>query len=354
MKKLALVFVCVISICLVIVGLFIHNWDDQAVFKEDVQNVLFDYSIKDFITFDKEFNDESLNKPLFIRTNPVTNEIIILDRGNQCLYCFNTAGEFIRKIGRNGQGPGEFKSPSVLDIDENGNIYVYDFGNHRLTYFEKHGEYLGDFRYRGTGYTSFSVAPNGNILFNNVMQIRENSDYYIQEYNIAGEMLNKIGKIPEDLSDIMLAVGTPFMDEINNYYMFMRYDALALKINKDNETIKISGLDNIDTIDRMKDHERYNEPDRVGDWIFYDDIIFRNNIFFVLTDDHLYLNPISLFISALNTELSVIDKTEIKTEFEIGRSFFLRERPKFTFSMDGNIIVPLPEKSVVIELFVQN
>ena len=62
--------------------------------------------------------DENLafNMPSDIVMNDDGN-IYILDAGNCRVQKFDSEGKFLASFGREGQGPGEFNSPSSLDFD---------------------------------------------------------------------------------------------------------------------------------------------------------------------------------------------------------------------------------------------
>jgi len=58
--------------------------------------------------------------------------IYILDSGNTRIQKSGPDGKYLATIGRKGQGPGEFISPSGLDLDEDGNLVVTDTAQMRL------------------------------------------------------------------------------------------------------------------------------------------------------------------------------------------------------------------------------
>jgi hypothetical protein len=61
---------------------------------------------------------------------------------------------FTGSFGAAGAGPGQFKEPTAVAVDEaNGDVYVVDQGNNRVEYFTVTGEYIGQF----TG----SASPTG-------------------------------------------------------------------------------------------------------------------------------------------------------------------------------------------------
>lgn len=85
--------------------------------------------------------DESLafNAPYDIVLD-ATGDMYILDTGNKRIQKLNPEGKFIKTIGRQGQGPGEFQSPHSLDIDKEDNIYVHDPRAMRIQVFTSDGK----------------------------------------------------------------------------------------------------------------------------------------------------------------------------------------------------------------------
>jgi hypothetical protein len=61
-----------------------------------------------------------------------SDNIYILDEGNNRIQKFSPEGKYLATIGRRGQGPGEFLSPFSLDIDSKGYLYVSEGGSRRI------------------------------------------------------------------------------------------------------------------------------------------------------------------------------------------------------------------------------
>lgn len=83
-------------------------------------------------------NDEDY---FFVRrlTLNVDNEgnIYVCDGGSKQISKYDKNGVYVRKIGRQGQGPAEYMSPSRVFLDDFGNPCVYDFRS--LLFFDKDG-----------------------------------------------------------------------------------------------------------------------------------------------------------------------------------------------------------------------
>ena len=176
------------------------------------------------VSVDYTFDNEGLNQPAVVKQNPVTNEIIVTDFGNNCLYFFDENGVFIRKIGRMGQGPGEFLGPRPFEFDREGRIYVYEDFNRRMNILSKEGKYISSFRIINPNYTRFStfwITNNKEILVN-----LERSSYFITVFNETGKVLRYIGPVPEETNNPQLSRFNEafiFSDEHNNFYTFSRF-----------------------------------------------------------------------------------------------------------------------------------
>ena len=76
--------------------------------------------------------------------------IYILDRTAFEVRVFDREGVYLRSIGRQGEGPGEFKQPQGLEIDDLGRLWVVDSGNQRYSVFDTTGALVEEIR-RFTG-----------------------------------------------------------------------------------------------------------------------------------------------------------------------------------------------------------
>ncbi len=72
--------------------------------------------------------------------------IYVSDSRNHFILKFDSLGKFLKKIGRKGQGPGEFSNPLYICCDDRDNLVVYDSNNGRIQIFSPEGEYLENFK----------------------------------------------------------------------------------------------------------------------------------------------------------------------------------------------------------------
>ena len=92
--------------------------------------------------------------------------IYVLDAGECVIKKFDKNKKYLLSFGRKGKGPGEMIYPVNMDIDQKGNIYVYDFENMRLNIYSPQGKSTGTVLLKNSNY-DFSVLNNGNFLLRN-------------------------------------------------------------------------------------------------------------------------------------------------------------------------------------------
>ena len=55
------------------------------------------------------------------------NRVFVTDQGNFRVQIFNSDGEFLDEFGTKGTGDGQFKKPTHVAVDSEGNVYVTDW-----------------------------------------------------------------------------------------------------------------------------------------------------------------------------------------------------------------------------------
>jgi len=68
--------------------------------------------------------------------------IYVVDRQTPRVRMYSLAGEYVRDIGREGQGPGEYTRPGIVRGDEAGRLFVQDHGGHRFNVYSVDGDLL--------------------------------------------------------------------------------------------------------------------------------------------------------------------------------------------------------------------
>ena len=110
------------------------------------------------------------------------NNIYVLDSKLKTIYLFSENGKFLRKIGRSGQGPGEFMYPRSLYIDNNKNINVLDSQKIHIYNSEYKLIRTVNISQHITMTSEIALNRNGNIFI---------SGYHFKSNNVLAEFSSK-------------------------------------------------------------------------------------------------------------------------------------------------------------------
>ncbi|MFH1700231.1 MAG: NHL repeat-containing protein [Candidatus Zixiibacteriota bacterium] len=143
------------------------------------------------------------------------------------IFKFNPAGDLIGWMGQYASGamtngfadtgsaqisyePGGFFKPHMVQVDDAGNLYVVETGNHRVQKFSQDGQFLGWIGGRAaggltdgwenTGLSTASDLPGGfnapvslQLVNNEFMIITDNTNHRIQKFDIDGHFIGWLG-----------------------------------------------------------------------------------------------------------------------------------------------------------------
>jgi len=122
--------------------------------------------------------------------------IYVCDYGNSRIQIFDSEGNFISTFGLEGNRNGQFKGPSGITINSKGNIYVCDFGNNRIQMFDCEGNFISTFGTKGSENGQFNsingvcVDQNDNIFVcdrsSNRIQIFDSERNFISRFGSKG------------------------------------------------------------------------------------------------------------------------------------------------------------------------
>ncbi len=124
---------------------------------------------------------------------------------------FDDRGQVLGTLGALGRGPGEFLYPVGVVEDEQGNLYVAEYGgNDRIQKFSAEGALLGTFGSFGTDPGQFQ-RPSGMVWHGGKIYVADAINNRIQVFSGEGEFLGILGSPEEPLSlhfpyDIALGV----------------------------------------------------------------------------------------------------------------------------------------------------
>ena len=123
---------------------------------------------------------------------------------------FDSNGEYIKTIGAQGNGPGEFQMVSYLAVTKDGGLIAFDSRANRTSFFDSTGLFLRSFQWR-MGYYSYILVKSSSYIVTEraYSGIRENAFFYVKEFDFEGNEIRSFGEfaMPESLI-IPLSGGT--------------------------------------------------------------------------------------------------------------------------------------------------
>lgn len=113
----------------------------------------------------------------------------VTDKANHRIEKFDSSGNFIAKYGSFGSGNGQLNRPSSVAIDAAGNVFIADSNNHRIQKLSPEGTFISKFGTFGSGNGQLNkpedvaVDAAGNIWVADTLNGR------VQKFNGAGEFV---------------------------------------------------------------------------------------------------------------------------------------------------------------------
>lgn len=141
-----------------------------------------------------EAGDVFFSQAQFLSSDP-RGRIYVTDIRTCQVFVFDPEGNFLRKIGRPGQGPGEFNKPARALMSRN-LLAVLDGGNTRVQYFDEKGQFARSARL-AKNYVDMAIALDGTIY--GVTSRKQPGDM-IDALSAAGERLFSFGRPPDSVA----------------------------------------------------------------------------------------------------------------------------------------------------------
>ncbi len=138
----------------------------------------------------------------------VGDNVLVTNRFLNKISIFDKNGIETGSFGAGGTEPGQFNQPYGIDVDGNGNIYVVDFGNHRVQKFD--ADFNVVWATAGFGYGAgrfwapirVVASDDGRVFvsdaYNNQVQVLDAE---------TGAYITKIGSFGEEAGDLSLPFG---------------------------------------------------------------------------------------------------------------------------------------------------
>ncbi len=124
------------------------------------------------------------------------NFLYISHCGKSCIYKLTTEGKYVATIGSTGTGNGQLQYPTGLCISSDGELYVAENSNNRVSAFKTDGTFIRHIQGNMNGPWGIAMDTTGNIhvsnYYSNVITVYNHEGQYLHQYG-SGQFTNPIG-----------------------------------------------------------------------------------------------------------------------------------------------------------------
>jgi hypothetical protein len=144
------------------------------------------------------------------------NLILILDNRGNCVL-FNEDGKFISKIGKKGNGPGEYLFPSIAKLGENEIIYILSLN--KIYVYNLRGEFLQDlvipYNILSSWLNNSLLATSDTTFLLQVPNYSDSTQSKLIEFNTNGSIIKTYGK-----KQSLRSIGASTIHTRSNVYIY--------------------------------------------------------------------------------------------------------------------------------------
>ena len=120
------------------------------------------------------------------------DKLLVVDYCNDRIQQFNVqTGNFVKSFGKEGTGYGEFLEPEGIFLSDEGHVIVADYRNNRIQVLDKDGKFMYKFGDNGPGKLN---RPSGCIYHKNKFIVSDIGHHCLKVFDKSGKFLYKIGE----------------------------------------------------------------------------------------------------------------------------------------------------------------
>ncbi|MFO7979812.1 MAG: 6-bladed beta-propeller [Candidatus Aminicenantes bacterium] len=183
-----------------------------------------------------------------------SGRLYILDQGEAHVYVFDPNGNYIKSIGKKGQGPGELHMPFTMAITSDQELMVEDFRN-KINFYSLEGDFIREIKTAKEAALRIFMDSRGNFFGTVFVYEEEDPRYEVRKYDPQMKRLASLGTspLPGARNEAFNPFGGAVMYAIRNddhvicgspeKYEFNVYDLdanLEMKIIKDYDPVEIT------------------------------------------------------------------------------------------------------------------
>lgn len=155
-----------------------------------------------------------LDKPMDV--TKVGQYVYISDTNHKQIQVFDGSGTFIFKFGKEGTGQGQFKFPYGIAGDKDGNIYVADLYNGKISIFTSKGKFIKYFQ--AANKADDFKGPGGLRIYDNKLYVTDIPKNKVSIFDLSGKKLLDITTATAK-GDTLNAPNAVTVDDDKNIYV---------------------------------------------------------------------------------------------------------------------------------------
>ncbi|WML46055.1 6-bladed beta-propeller [Neobacillus sp. PS3-40] len=155
-----------------------------------------------------DFN-KTLDKPMDVAK--IGEFLYVSDTNNKRVQVFDTAGSPVFMFGKEGDGKGQFKFPYGITGDKEGNVYVADLYNGKISIFTAKGKFIKYFDDKN----KLLKSPAGIRIYNEKLYVTDVQQHKVYVLKLNGEKLLEISS-GADKNDFLKAPNAITIDKKND------------------------------------------------------------------------------------------------------------------------------------------
>jgi hypothetical protein len=196
--------------------------------------------------------------------------IYVADRRPVIVRAYDGDGNFLRNVGRQGQGPGEYQYGPLLGVHPNGTVVTRDEAR-RVSFFTPEGGYLDSFN--AAGYAMLVIEHDGDI----VVQRGEGDRAVLKRYSVEGEELEEIVAPLRERDGVGFALGGVGLDFLVETISV--WSPLGYLVTGRNDRYDIELRDPADTVHLRRNLPRPQvNPEERAEWEAFRELIYQGNL----------------------------------------------------------------------------
>jgi len=186
--------------------------------------IIVNMSLKGFFPSEQEDNNiVFLAQPLAMARD-IKGHFYVYDNKESTIAVFDPAGKFVSKIGRRGQGPGDFFNIKRI-IPEGDNLIIFDSMKHELSLLNSEGRYLNSTKLFKS-YSDIALDHNGRVYC--ALMPRGGHPYLVDVLDESGQLLYSFGTPISRLKDSSDSVLNQTRIECDGNFVTLLFITVAL------------------------------------------------------------------------------------------------------------------------------